>query len=112
MWDYTVKVEEARAAGNGKPSAGAVYRSIYAKNELLETPSHMDSPWDFFSKSVKKNSNNQMLGHRQIKNGKAGGYSRLTYQQVYDATLKIGSAIRRRGVNPVMLWEGKWRGKD
>ncbi|KAL6522625.1 eukaryotic long-chain fatty acid CoA synthetase (LC-FACS) [Orobanche minor] len=100
MWDYTVKVDEARAAGNGKPSAGAVYRSIYAKNELLETPSHVDSPWDFFSESVKKNSNNQMLGRRQIKDGKAGGYSWLTYQQVYDATLKIGSAIRRRGVNP------------
>ncbi|KAK6159425.1 hypothetical protein DH2020_006739 [Rehmannia glutinosa] len=100
MGDYIVKVEEEREANNGKPSAGAVYRCIYAKNGLLETPSQMDSPWDFFSECVKKNPNNQMLGRRQIKDGKAGAYSWLTYQQVYDATLKIGSAIRRRGVNP------------
>ncbi|KAK6131911.1 hypothetical protein DH2020_034348 [Rehmannia glutinosa] len=100
MGDYIVKVEKEREANNGKSSAGAVYRCIYAKNGLLETPSQMDSPWDFFSESVKKNPNNQMLGRRQIKDGKAGAYSWLTYQQVYDATLKIGSAIRRRGVNP------------
>ncbi|KAK6136792.1 hypothetical protein DH2020_029462 [Rehmannia glutinosa] len=81
MGDYIVKVEEEREANNGKPSAGAVYRCIYAKNGLLETSSQMDSPWDFFRY--------------------AGAYSWLTYQQVYDATLKIGSAIRRRGVNPV-----------
>ncbi|KAI3446056.1 hypothetical protein Pfo_002721 [Paulownia fortunei] len=100
MGDYIVKVEEARAAGNGKPSAGPVFRCIYAKDGLMEIPSGMESPWDFFSESVKKNPNNQMLGRRQIKDGKAGAYSWLTYQQVYDATLKIGSAIRRRGVNP------------
>ncbi|KAK4401586.1 Long chain acyl-CoA synthetase 2 [Sesamum angolense] len=52
------------------------------------------------NESVKKNPNNQMLGRREIKDGKAGAYTWLTYQQVYDATLKIGSAIRRRGVNP------------
>ncbi|GFQ03833.1 long chain acyl-coa synthetase 2 [Phtheirospermum japonicum] len=100
MGDYIVKVEEARPAGNGKPAAGAVYRSIYAQNGLLHTPSQFDSPWDFFSESVKKNPNNQMLGRRQIKDGKAGAYSWLTYEQAHDATLKIGSAIRRRSVNP------------
>ncbi|PIN12364.1 Long-chain acyl-CoA synthetases (AMP-forming) [Handroanthus impetiginosus] len=100
MGDYVVKVEEAREAGNGRPSAGPVFRCVYAKDGLMEVPSAIDSPWDFFSESVKKNPNNQMLGRRQIKDGKAGAYNWLTYQQVYDATLKIGSAIRRRGVNP------------
>ncbi|KAL2254705.1 UNVERIFIED_CONTAM: Long chain acyl-CoA synthetase 2 [Sesamum indicum] len=100
MGDYVVKVEDGRGASDGKPSAGPVYRCIYAKDGLLDIPTHFDSPWNFFSASVKKNPNNQMLGRRQIKDGKAGAYTWLTYQQVYDATLKIGSAMRRRGVNP------------
>ncbi|KAL0365461.1 UNVERIFIED_CONTAM: Long chain acyl-CoA synthetase 2 [Sesamum angustifolium] len=100
MGDYVVKVEEGRDASDGKPSAGPVYRCIYAKDGLLDIPTKFDSPWNFFSESVKINPNNQMLGRRQIKDGKAGAYTWLTYQQVYDATLKIGSAIRRRGVNP------------
>lgn len=95
-----MKVEEGRAAADGKPSVGPVYRSIYAKDGLMELPPSINSPWDFFSESVKKYPNNQMLGRRQLKDGKAGAYSWLTYQQVYDATLTIGSAIRRRGVNP------------
>lgn len=45
---YTVKVEEGRPATDAKPSAGPVYRSIYAKDGLLEVPSDFESPWDFF----------------------------------------------------------------
>ncbi|KAL2477063.1 Long chain acyl-CoA synthetase 2 [Forsythia ovata] len=100
MWDYTVKVEEERAADNGKPSAGPVYRCIYAKDALMEIPPRFQSPWDFFSESVKRNPKNPMLGRRQITEGKAGPYAWLTYHEVYDTTLKIGSAIRSRGVNP------------
>ncbi|KAL2460191.1 Long chain acyl-CoA synthetase 2 [Abeliophyllum distichum] len=100
MWDYTVKVEEEREADNGKPSAGPVYRCIYAKDALMEIPPRFQSPWDFFSESVKRNPKNPMLGRRQITDGKAGPYAWLTYHEVYDTTLKIGSAIRSRGVNP------------
>ena len=45
---YTVKVEEARPAAHDKPSAGPVYRCIYAKDGLLELPPRFESPWDFF----------------------------------------------------------------
>ncbi|XP_051134249.1 probable CoA ligase CCL6 [Andrographis paniculata] len=100
MGDYIVKVEEGRNAANGKPSAGPVFRCVYAQNGLLQLPSSLNSPWDFFSESVKKNPQNCMLGSREVKDGKAGAYSWLTYQQSYDAALRIGSAIRRRGVNP------------
>lgn len=31
----------------------------------------------------------------------AGAYNWLTYEEVYETTIKIGSAIRSRGVNPV-----------
>ncbi|KAF5951669.1 hypothetical protein HYC85_009613 [Camellia sinensis] len=50
---YTVKVEESKPGSDEKASAGAVYRSIYAKNGLTELPAGMHSPWDFFSDSVR-----------------------------------------------------------
>ncbi|KAL3515220.1 hypothetical protein ACH5RR_022122 [Cinchona calisaya] len=100
MAEYIVKVEEGRPAGDGKPSAGPVYRCIYAKDGLLEIPEGMESPWDFFSESVKKIANNRMLGRRQITEGKAGSYVWLNYEEVYNSALRIGSAIRTRGVNP------------
>ncbi|CDO97106.1 unnamed protein product [Coffea canephora] len=100
MAEYIVQVEEGRPATDGMPSAGPVYRCIYAKDGLLEIPEGMESPWDFFRESVTKNAKNRMLGRRQVTDGKAGSYAWLNYEEVYSTTLKIGSAIRRRGVNP------------
>ncbi|KAJ3697409.1 hypothetical protein LUZ61_001114 [Rhynchospora tenuis] len=96
---YTIKVEEATPANGDKPSAGPVYRSIYAKDGLLQLPNEMDSPWDLFSEAVKKYPQNPMLGRRQVNDGKAGCYMWQTYQQVYDVVMNIGSALRRRGIN-------------
>jgi len=46
---YTVKVEEGRpATSDGRPSVGPVYRCIYAKDGLMELPSGLESPWEFF----------------------------------------------------------------
>ncbi|XVE94101.1 hypothetical protein REPUB_Repub01dG0252000 [Reevesia pubescens] len=98
---YTVKVEESRPATEKKPSAGPVYRCIYAKDGLLDLPEGMHSPWEFFSDSVERNPNNRMLGRRQATDSKqAGPYVWITYQEAYDAALRIGSAMRSRGVNP------------
>ncbi|OVA05190.1 AMP-dependent synthetase/ligase [Macleaya cordata] len=97
---YTVKVEESRPAIGEKPSAGPVYRCIYAKDGLMELPTGLESPWEFFSQSVEKNPKNQMLGRREIVDGKVGPYVWQTYQEVYDEAILIGSAIRNSGVNP------------
>ncbi|XP_022148649.1 long chain acyl-CoA synthetase 2 isoform X2 [Momordica charantia] len=98
---YTVAVEEATPESSGRPSAGPVYRSIYAKDGLLQLPAGLDSPWQFFSDSVKRNPGNRMLGRRQTNgDSKAGSYVWLTYQEAYDAAIRMGSAIRNRGVNP------------
>ncbi|KAJ4716431.1 Long chain acyl-CoA synthetase [Melia azedarach] len=97
---YTLKVEEARPAAHGKPSAGPVYRCIYAKDGLLELPEGLESPWQFFSDSAKTTPNNQMLGQRKVNDEKIGPYTWLTYQEVYDTAIRFGSAIRSRGVNP------------
>ncbi|KAL6213510.1 hypothetical protein ACLB2K_012957 [Fragaria x ananassa] len=100
MDQFAVKVEEARQEADGTPSAGPVYRSIYAKDGLLELPEGLESPWQFLSDSVKRNPSARMLGQRQVSEKKAGPYVWTTYQEVYDAAIQMGSAIRSRGVNP------------
>ncbi|CAL4992573.1 unnamed protein product [Urochloa decumbens] len=97
---FTVKVEEATPAAGGRPSAGPVYRSIYAKDGLMELPQDVQSPWDFFSGAVKKYPKNRMLGRRQVTDGKAGEYVWQTCEEVYQKVMRIGSAIRSFGVNP------------
>ncbi|KAJ9537784.1 hypothetical protein OSB04_030517 [Centaurea solstitialis] len=98
---YTVKVEDLRAATGETPSAGPVYRCIYAKDGLMELPPGYESPWDFFSESVKRNPKNPALGRRQIIDGKAAGYSWISYQDAYNSALRIASAITSRSVNPL-----------
>ncbi|KAK8463801.1 hypothetical protein PHAVU_011G049400 [Phaseolus vulgaris] len=41
-----------------------------------------------------------MLGRRQKTDLKAGPYEWMTYQEAYDAAIRMGSAMRSRGVNP------------
>ncbi|VAI22553.1 unnamed protein product [Triticum turgidum subsp. durum] len=82
---YTVKVGEATPAAGGRPAAGPVYRSIYAKDGLMRLPQEIHSPWDFFSGAVKKYPKNRMLGGRQVSEGKV---------------IQIGAAIRGFGVKP------------
>uniref|UniRef100_A0A0E0MGC7 Long-chain-fatty-acid--CoA ligase n=1 Tax=Oryza punctata TaxID=4537 RepID=A0A0E0MGC7_ORYPU len=95
---YTVKMGEATPAAGDKPSAGPVYRSIYAKDGLMKLPEDILSPWDFFSGAVKQYPKNKMLGQRKVSDGKAGDYVWLTYEEVYQKVMKIGSAIRSLGV--------------
>ncbi|KAJ0981781.1 hypothetical protein J5N97_010036 [Dioscorea zingiberensis] len=100
MEAYTIKVEESRPATGDRPSAGPVYRCIYAKDGLLDPPSGIESPWEFFSGSVKRYPQNQMLGRREVSDGQVGQYVWQTYEEVYNKAIKIGSAMRGRGVNP------------
>ncbi|XP_061348643.1 probable CoA ligase CCL6 isoform X1 [Gastrolobium bilobum] len=97
---YTVKVEEARPATHEKPSAGPVFRCIYAKDSLLDLPSHFQSPWDFFRDTTIRCPGNPMLGRRQKTDSKVGPYEWLTYQEAYDAAILMGSAMKSRCVNP------------
>ncbi|KAL5169203.1 Long chain acyl-CoA synthetase 2 [Glycine soja] len=97
---YSVKVEEARPATHEKPSAGPVYRCIYAKDALTQLPSHFQSPWQFFRDTTTRCPSNPMLGRRQKSDSKVGPYQWITYQEAYDAAIRMGSAMRSRGVNP------------
>ncbi|KAL5788496.1 hypothetical protein ACOSP7_005445 [Xanthoceras sorbifolium] len=97
---YTVKVEEARPAMDKKPSAGPVYRCIYAKDGLLELPAGLESPWQFLSDSARRIPNKPVLGRRKVSDGKVSPYIWITYQEAYDAAIRLGSAIRTLGVNP------------
>ncbi|KAH7834661.1 hypothetical protein Vadar_018346 [Vaccinium darrowii] len=45
-----------------------------------------------------------MLGRRKIIDSKAGPYVWITYGEAYDSALRISSAIRSRGVNPLLVY--------
>ncbi|KAK4789331.1 hypothetical protein SAY86_020650 [Trapa natans] len=97
---YTVKVADGQAPEADRPSKGPVYRSIFAKDGLLELPAGLESPWDFLSSTVERIPKCRLLGRRQVIDSKAGPYVWLSYQEVYDSAIRVGSAIRSRGVDP------------
>ncbi|XP_059653941.1 probable CoA ligase CCL6 isoform X2 [Cornus florida] len=76
--------------------------SLAPASLLVAMPSSLAPASSFsnFCESVKRYPKNQMLGRRQIIDGKAGPYAWLTYEEVFDATIRIGTAMRSRGVNP------------
>ncbi|KAF2556607.1 hypothetical protein F2Q68_00015748 [Brassica cretica] len=81
--DHVVIVEEGRQATAEHPSAGPVYRE-----------------------AVKQYPNEQMLGRRVTVDSKVGPYTWITYREAHDAALRIGSAIRSRGVGPACMSQG------
>nr|QAA78760.1 long-chain Acyl-CoA synthetase 4 [Camellia oleifera] len=95
---FLIEVEPAKAAEEGRPSIGPVYRSLFAKDGFPPPIDGMDSCWDIFRMSVEKYPRNPMLGRREIVDGKPGKYVWLTYKEVYDIVIKVGNAIRSLGV--------------
>lgn len=95
---FIVEIEPAKAAVDGKPAMGPVYRTVFTKDGLPPPIPGMDSCWDIFRMSVEKFPDNRMLGHREIVDGQHGDYVWLTYKQVYDIVIKVGNAIRSCGV--------------
>ncbi|KAL4566672.1 hypothetical protein LXL04_030792 [Taraxacum kok-saghyz] len=69
------------------------------------------SPTTQTSLSVEKHPTNQMLGEREIIDGKAGKYVWLTYKEVYDTVLNVGQSIYNCGIKKLssqfLLFRGK-----
>ncbi|XP_020584641.1 long chain acyl-CoA synthetase 4-like [Phalaenopsis equestris] len=95
---YVVEVESGRESSDGSPSVGPAYRSIFAKDGFPPLIPGLESCWDGFRLSVEKNPGNRMLGRREIVDGKAGKYAWLTYKEVYDIVMKVGTSLRSCGV--------------
>lgn len=95
---YLCEVEPAVEGAGGRPSAGPVYRSIFAKDGFPEPPQGMETCWDIFRMSVEKYPDNPMLGTREVVDGKAGQYVWMTYKEVYELVMKIGASLRRCGI--------------
>ncbi|KAK9062743.1 hypothetical protein SSX86_019932 [Deinandra increscens subsp. villosa] len=96
MKKYVVEIEKAKEGKGDRSSVGPVYRNVLAKNGFRSLTNNLHSCWDVFRSSVEKYPNNPMLGQRD---GKAGEYVWLTYNQVYETVLKVGDSIRSRGIN-------------
>ncbi|KAJ6799644.1 long chain acyl-CoA synthetase 4-like [Iris pallida] len=96
---HLIEVEKPReATADGMPSAGPVYRSVFAKDGFPAPIPGLESCWDVFRLSVERNPENRMLGRREIVNGKPGKYIWQTYKEVYDTVIKVGASIRSCGV--------------
>ncbi|XP_057967328.1 long chain acyl-CoA synthetase 4-like [Malania oleifera] len=95
---FIIEVEPAKAAENGRPSRGPVYRSAFCKDGFPPPIPGMESCWDVFRMSVEKYPNNRMLGRREIVDGKPGKYVWQTYKEVYNLVMKVGNAIRSCGL--------------
>ncbi|KAK4365484.1 hypothetical protein RND71_016842 [Anisodus tanguticus] len=91
---FIIEVEPAKAAKDGRPSMGPVYRSVFAKDGFPSPIDGLDSCWDIFRLSVEKYPNNRMLGRREIVDGKPGKYVWMSYKEVYDIVIKVGNSIR------------------
>ncbi|CAN4127216.1 unnamed protein product [Withania somnifera] len=96
---FIIEVEAAKPAKDGRPSMGPVYRSVFAKDGFPSPIPGLDSCWDIFRLSVEKYPNNQMLGSREIVDGKPGKYVWMSYKEVYDIVIKVGNSIRSCGVD-------------
>lgn len=101
MYQYITQVEPGKpSTGEVRLSIGPVYRSILAKDGLVEPLPDISTVWDMFCRSVQRNPDNKMLGCREVVDGKAGPYMWQTYKEVYDKVLVIGSAMRHLVVEP------------
>ncbi|KAM0938470.1 putative long-chain-fatty-acid--CoA ligase, CDP-diacylglycerol--inositol 3-phosphatidyltransferase [Dioscorea sansibarensis] len=100
---HLVEVEPARAAADGCPSAGPVYRSAFAKDGFPPPVPGIESCWDVFRLSVEKYPGNRMLGRRETVDGKSGKYVWMTYKEVYDVVMKVGASIRSCGVGQLRV---------
>lgn len=95
---YLIEMEKSKESVDGKPSVGAVYRSVFAKDGFPKPVDGLESCWDIFRNSADKYPGNSMLGHREISNGKPGKYVWRTYKEVHDIVLKVGNSIHSCGV--------------
>ncbi|KAG5041530.1 hypothetical protein JHK85_014006 [Glycine max] len=94
---FIVEVEKATEGGEGRPSMGPVYRSIFADDLLPPPIEGLNTCWDIFRMSVEKYPARKMLGVREIVNGNPGKYKWQTYKEVYDLVMNVGNSIRACG---------------
>ncbi|XP_056684393.1 long chain acyl-CoA synthetase 1 isoform X1 [Spinacia oleracea] len=100
MKSFSVQVGNGRDGHDGRPAVGPIYRNLLAKNKFPPPHPDLSTAWDSFRLSAEKHQGNNMLGWREMVNGKWGPYIWKTYKDVHDEVLHIGSALRACGAHP------------
>ncbi|KAI8571429.1 hypothetical protein RHMOL_Rhmol01G0119600 [Rhododendron molle] len=109
VWDavgkgFINKEDRYRSGGGGPPPPPP----SFASSPLILS---LDSPVYLLSAvcdSAKRNPENCMLGHSKIIDSKTRPYVGIPYGEAYDSALRMGSAIRSHGVNPVSSFKVLW----
>eukprot|EP00386_Alphamonas_edax_P015601 GDKI01047601.1.p1 GENE.GDKI01047601.1~~GDKI01047601.1.p1 ORF type:complete len:689 (-),score=256.97 GDKI01047601.1:143-2209(-) len=87
---YAEAVAQSNEEGHSQ-----VWRSIHAKEKLVETPAEgIHTLYDLFERAVKMNPNGEFLGTRErLADGTAGAYHWKTYSQVKNIATNFGSGL-------------------
>ena len=94
---WTAEIEPARAATEGVPAAGPIYR-CRAEPEGRPTLKDVTTCFELFQRSVRLYGPRPCLGHRAVVGGQAQPYTYITYQEAGAAVDQIGSAMTSVGV--------------
>ncbi len=95
--DWTIEVEPARAAREGVPAAGPVYKCAKAKDGFPHL-TDVFTCYELFQRSVKLYPDRPCLGHRNTVDGQVQPFTYITYTEAGLKVAQIGSAMRAVGL--------------
>lgn len=97
--EWTVEVEPARPAQEGRPGAGPVYRCKKAADGTVAL-TDVTTCYELFQRSVRLHGSRPCLGHRPLNGEQAQPYTYMNYQEAGVAVDAIGAAMVSVGVGP------------
>lgn len=95
--EWTIEVEAARPAQEGRPSAGPVYRCKKAADGNVAL-TDVTTCYELFQRSVKLHGSRPCLGHRPSNGGQPQPYTYMSYEKAGVAVENVGSAMVSVGV--------------
>jgi len=95
--DWTIEVEPARAAREGVPAAGPVYKCAQAKDGFPHL-TNVSTCYELFQRSVKLYPERPCLGYRNTVDGQVQPFSYITYTEAGLKVAQIGSGLRAIGL--------------
>lgn len=95
--DWTIEVEPARAAREGVPAAGPVYKTTKAKDGFPHL-TNVSTCYELFQRSVKLYPDRPCLGYRNVVDGQVQPFTYITYTEAGLKVAHIGSAMRAIGL--------------
>jgi long-chain acyl-CoA synthetase len=95
--EWTIEVEPARAARDGVPAAGPVYKCAKAKDGFPHL-TDVSTCYELFQRSVKLYPDRPCLGYRNVVDGQVQPFTYITYTEAGLRAAHVGSAMSAVGL--------------